>query len=154
MVVPLVDHSACYHCANNVCVHACCWIDTIYLDHTGTTLYPASTIEAFSRNLQGALYGNPHSRHESSERTAAIVDQTRLAVLSFLNADPAEYSVVFTSNATAALRLCCEICPLERDRSEYRFLRESHTSVVGLRGIAEAAGVQARPVDASEVGRC
>ncbi|KAI9596114.1 pyridoxal phosphate-dependent transferase [Syncephalis fuscata] len=126
--------------------------DTVYLDHTGTTLYPASTINAFSENLTNHIYGNPHSRHPSSELTARIVDQTRLRVLSMCKADPSQYSVIFTTNATAALKLCWEMCPLEaEDHSEFYYLCESHTSVVGLRALSELMKIKAQSIEASSV---
>ncbi|KAI8053734.1 pyridoxal phosphate-dependent transferase [Syncephalis plumigaleata] len=132
---------------------------TVYLDHTGTTLYPTSTIKAFSRNLEEHVYGNPHSRHPSSTLSDRMVDQTRLKILALFKADPSEYSVVFTSNATAALKLCWEMCPLEAandnddndNGSAFCYLHESHTSVVGLRALAQANHINVKAIDAHDV---
>ncbi|RKP24677.1 pyridoxal phosphate-dependent transferase [Syncephalis pseudoplumigaleata] len=125
---------------------------TVYLDHTGTTLYPASTVDAFARNLQEHIYGNPHSRHPSSTLTDGLVDETRLKVLAMCRADPSEYGVVFTANATAALKLCWEMCPLDAaSASEFYYLRESHTSVVGLRALADSMKIAAHAIDADDV---
>lgn len=36
-------------------------LDTIYLDHAGTTLYAKSLMERFTADMISNLYGNPHS---------------------------------------------------------------------------------------------
>jgi molybdenum cofactor sulfurtransferase len=81
-----------------------------------------------------------------------MVDQTRLKILAMYRADPSEYSVIFTSNATAALKLCWEMCPLDAEHgSEFYYLHESHTSVVGLRALAESNKINVKAIDARDV---
>ena len=42
------------------------------------------------------------------------MEQARTAVLEYFNADPAEYAVVFTPNATGACRLVGEAFPFRK----------------------------------------
>lgn len=57
----------------------------------------------------------------------------------FFNADPAEYSVVFTRSATEALKIVGETFPWG-GASEFAYLRENHNSVLGVREYATAGG--------------
>ena len=61
-------------------------------------------------------------------------------VLKFLNADPEEYSVVFTSGATAALKLVGESFQFA-DNSAFTYLTDSHSSVLGLREIVQTPNI-------------
>lgn len=83
--------------------------DTVYLDHAGATLYSESQMEAVFKDLNSTLYGNPHSQSTCSLATEDIVGKARQQVLSFFNASPREYSCIFTSGATAALKLVVDI---------------------------------------------
>ncbi|TNN44554.1 Molybdenum cofactor sulfurase [Liparis tanakae] len=102
------------------------------------------------------LYGNPHSHHPSSRLTQDTVDRVRFRVLQHFNAPPDEYSVIFTSGCTAALRLVAESFPWRpaaegEAGSVFGHLTDSHTSVVGIRGPACARGAVALPVSPQEV---
>lgn len=48
-----------------------------YVEHIGATLYSKSQIEAYQQELLSNLYGNPHSRSESSRLSTDAVDQIR-----------------------------------------------------------------------------
>ena len=58
-----------------------------------------------------------------------------MAVLRHLNADPEEYSVIFTPNATGACRLVGEAYPFRRG-SRLILTVDNHNSVNGLREFA------------------
>jgi molybdenum cofactor sulfurtransferase len=69
-------------------------------------------------------------------------------VLSFIGADPVEYEVIFTSGATAAIKLVGDALAWgsnhdNRDRSGHKTLlayaKNSHTSVLGLRDLFSRA---------------
>lgn len=111
--------------------------DTTYLDHAGTTLYPKSLIESFSRDLTANLFGNPHSMSPSSQLSTHRVDDIRLRALRFFNADPEEFDLVFVANATAAIKLVAESL---RDSTPqgfwYGYHLDAHTSLVGVRELA------------------
>ncbi|KAF7510942.1 hypothetical protein GJ744_005772 [Endocarpon pusillum] len=107
-----------------------------YLDHTGTTLYARSLVTAISHDLTTNLFGNPHSGSSSSQLSSARIDNARIEVLRFLNADPALFDVVFVGNATAAIKLVADAF---RDHVEgffYGYHVDSHTSLVGVRELA------------------
>jgi molybdenum cofactor sulfurtransferase len=55
-------------------------------------------------------------------------------ILEFFNADPNEYSVIFTSGSTAALKLVGE-CFQFTENGAFYYLTDMHTSVLGLREI-------------------
>lgn len=97
----------------------------------------------------------PPSRHFAfnqgpiSSATSAQVDSIRLAVLAHFGAYPREWNVVFTSGATAALKLVGEQFPWspEADGSLFVHDRASHNSVLGIREYALAGGAGVRCVD-------
>ncbi|XP_063226583.1 molybdenum cofactor sulfurase 3 [Bacillus rossius redtenbacheri] len=79
-----------------------------YLDHAGATLYSERQLEAVTKDLCNNVYGNPHSLSLSSRYTTDVIDQVRYRILQHFNTDSQEYSVVFTSGATAALKMVAE----------------------------------------------
>ncbi|TPX59862.1 hypothetical protein SpCBS45565_g07643 [Spizellomyces sp. 'palustris'] len=115
----------------------------IYLDHAGATPYPASVVSKHTSDLlSGTIFGNPHSAGSpSSSTTQERINAIRGQVLRYLNADPEEYAVIFTSGATAAARIVGDSIDWEGTNraGEYWYLKESHTSVVGIRGLVESA---------------
>jgi molybdenum cofactor sulfurtransferase len=107
-----------------------------YLDHGGTTLAPKSLLKSFCDEMQSTLLANPHSDSSNPSATAVMVEQTRLAVLDMFNADPAHFDVVFTANATGAIKLVTEGFSGHEDGFDYCYHRNSHTSLVGVRELA------------------
>src|SRR5689334_17169682 len=85
----------------------------VYLDYTGGGLYAASQVEEFTRLLEGNVFGNPHSLNPTAQAMTALVEQARASVLAWFNASPDEYDVIFTPNATGALRLVGESYPFD-----------------------------------------
>lgn len=83
--------------------------------------------------LKSNLLGNPHSANPSSTFSAKIEAETRKAVLEFFGADPEEYDVVFTANATAGLKLVGESLSQLDGGFKYVVSRDSHTSLTGVR---------------------
>ena len=88
-----------------------------YLDYTGAALYPASLIRADSERLLAGIAGNPHSESAPSVASSSAVETARQRTLRFFDADPDEYAVVFTSNATGAMRILAEAFPFRRGSS-------------------------------------
>jgi selenocysteine lyase/cysteine desulfurase len=73
------------------------------------------------------------------------VARCRRRVLSFFNADPEEYVLIFTSNASAALKLVGESYPFgEADR--FLLTYDNHNSVVGIRAFDRVRRAQTRYV--------
>lgn len=110
----------------------------VYLDYTGGGLYAKSQLDAHMAQLRGGVYGNPHSTNPSSHASTVLVDETRAAVLEYFNADPSEYTAVFTANASGALKIVGESYPFERGR--YLLAFDNHNSVNGIREFAKSRG--------------
>ena len=110
--------------------------ETVYLDHAGTTLHAKSLIEKFASELTGKLFGNPHSASASSQLSTGRIDDTRLQVLRYFNADPNDFDVVFVANATAAIKLVADAFRDAESGFCYGYHAESHTSLVGVREMA------------------
>ncbi len=119
-----------------------------YVDYTGAALYPESLVRADAARLERAVLGNPHSQHGPSREATGDVERAREAVLAFLHADPAEYAVVLTVNATAACRLVGESFPFTRE-SAFVLTADNHNSVNGIREYARAreASISVIPID-------
>ncbi|KAK0392464.1 hypothetical protein NLU13_1959 [Sarocladium strictum] len=114
--------------------------DSTYLDHAGTTLPSRSLMETFGRELTQTLYGNPHSASSPSQLSSCRIEDVRLALLSFLGADPRHFDLVFVANATAGIKLVTD--GLRSMPHGYGFIHHEacHTSVIGAR--EEAAWTQ------------
>ena len=110
-----------------------------YLDYTAGNLVPLELVERHASLLRDHVMGNPHSTNPASALTTAFVEQARRSVIEFFNADPDEYVVVFTANATQALKLVGEAYPFARD-GEYLLTFDNHNSVNGIREFARARG--------------
>ncbi|MFJ9706402.1 aminotransferase class V-fold PLP-dependent enzyme [Streptomyces sp. NPDC101234] len=110
-----------------------------YLDHTGAGLPPRSLVMGSARRITGGLFGNPHSESPASRASGLLLTEARQAVLRHFNADPDDYAVIFTPNATGALRLVGEAYPFTRD-SRLVMSLDNHNSVNGLREYARARG--------------
>ncbi|KAF2150297.1 PLP-dependent transferase, partial [Myriangium duriaei CBS 260.36] len=113
----------------------------IYLDTGGTMLYPRSLIEEFSIDLISNLYGNPHSASTPAVRSSRKVDSVREKALRFFNADPTEWDLIFTANATASVK-CVAECMRDFAAASgvpfwYGYHYEAHTSLVGARELSE-----------------
>ena len=111
----------------------------VYLDYTAGNLVPLSLIDRHLALLRDHLLGNPHSTNPASALSTTYVEQTRLSVLDFFNADPDEYVVIFTANATQALKLVGEAYPFEAG-GEYLLTFDNHNSVNGIREFARVNG--------------
>uniref|UniRef100_A0A8C7DAW5 Molybdenum cofactor sulfurase n=1 Tax=Oncorhynchus kisutch TaxID=8019 RepID=A0A8C7DAW5_ONCKI len=127
-----------------------------YLDHAGTTLYPESLVREFYQDISRNVYGNPHSHNPSSRLTHDTVEHVRYRILQHFNTTPDKYSVIFTSGCTAALKLVAESFPWSpptamEPASQFCYLTDNHTSVVGIRGVTSALGVVSLPVSPEEI---
>ena len=103
-----------------------------YLDYTGSALYPASLVRRDAERLTSRVFGNPHSESAPSIASTEAMDRARRLTLRFLDADPAEYDVVFTANASGAIRILAESFPF-RSGARLVLTADNHNSVNGLR---------------------
>ncbi|MBV5339917.1 MAG: aminotransferase class V-fold PLP-dependent enzyme [Deltaproteobacteria bacterium] len=113
----------------------------VYLDYTGAGLYSESQLRDHAALLLSNTFGNPHSTNPTSLAMTRLVEQTRAYVFEFFNASTDEYEVIFTLNASAALKLVGEsypFCP----NSQYLLTFDNHNSVNGIREFARAKGAK------------
>lgn len=94
-------------------------------------------MDAFASELTSVLYGNPHSGSLPSQLSADQVDDVRLRLLDFFNADSDEYDLVFVANATAGVKLVLDGLRSTPRGFNYAYHQACHTSLVG--GREEAA---------------
>ncbi len=111
----------------------------VYLDYTAGNLTPLSLLERHETFLRDHVLGNPHSTNPVSALTTALADRARQSVLDFFGASRDEYVVIFTANATQALKLVGEAYPFS-DNGEYLLTFDNHNSVNGIREFARAKG--------------
>ena len=110
-----------------------------YLDYTGAGQYADAQLRAHLQILRQSVFGNPHSRSTASLAATSWVERVRVAVLHFFHASPEEYLVVFTPNATGALKLAGEAYPF-RPGGRYLVSMDNHNSVNGIREFARTRG--------------
>jgi molybdenum cofactor sulfurtransferase len=111
----------------------------VYLDYTGGGLYASSQLRDHMNLLNTHVFGNPHSSNPTSRAMTELDEQARAFVLSFFNASPDEYTVIFTPNASGALRLVGEAYPFAPN-GHYLLSIDNHNSVNGIREFARAKG--------------
>ena len=113
----------------------------IYLDYTGGGLYAETQVRQHHELLSRHIFGNPHSANPTSLAATQLVEHTRAYILKFFNADPAEYDVIFTGNASGALKLVGESYPFAKG-GQYLLTFDNHNSVNGIREFAHARGAK------------
>lgn len=114
--------------------------DRCYLENAGATLYPQSLLVNVNEDLMSNVYMNPHS----DKYTKDCIEQIRCMILRHFNTDPSNYTVIFTSGTTHSLKLILEAFRFssikdthnERNNGAFVYLRDNHTSVLGLRELA------------------
>ena len=113
----------------------------VYLDYTGGSLYGSCQVVSHQRFLLDNVLGNPHSTNPTSQAATEKVENCRRQVLEFFNGSPEEYAVIFTANASHALKLVGESYPFEPgDRFLLTF--DNHNSVNGIREFDRAHGAE------------
>lgn len=113
----------------------------VYLDYTGGGLYADAQIRQHHQLLSERVFGNPHSSSPSSQAATQLVEDARAYILKYFNASPDEYTLVFTLNASGALKLVGESYPFT-DQSSYLLTFDNHNSVNGIREYAHARGAR------------
>jgi len=110
-----------------------------YLDHTGAGLYAESQLRRHVELLSGHVLGNPHSQNPTSLASSALATEARDAVRRFFNAPEDEFEIVFTANASGALKLVGEAYPFGPG-GVYLLSYDNHNSVNGIREFAARKG--------------
>jgi molybdenum cofactor sulfurtransferase len=114
-------------------------VSHVYLDYTGGGLYSDYQLNQHLAVLRLGIFGNPHSSSPSSLAATKVNEQARRYILDYFNASPDDYVVIFTQNASAALKLVGESYPFRPD-SRYLLTFDNHNAVNGIREFARAKG--------------
>jgi molybdenum cofactor sulfurtransferase len=125
----------------------------VYADHAGAGLHCDGQAVAMAQLLNATLAVNPHTGGPDERML-----EMRRRVLSFFNADPREYAVIWTASATAALKLVGENFDWAK-RPVFAHHANVHNSALGIREYAKAHGASfqmvtdARGVDSMGANR-
>ncbi len=114
-----------------------------YLDYTGGGVYAESQLREHLELLSRRVFGNPHSGNPASLAMTELVELARATVLTYFRASADDYVVVFTPNATGALRLVGEAYPFASDGCCLLSV-DNHNSVNGMREFARRSGSDVR----------
>ena len=106
-----------------------------YLDYTGGGLYAESQVRRHHELLSARVLGNPHSQSPTSLASAELAAEARDAVRRFFNAPEDEFEIVFTANASGALKLVGEAYPFAPG-GVFLLSYDNHNSVNGIREFA------------------
>ncbi|OWR51340.1 molybdenum cofactor sulfurase [Danaus plexippus plexippus] len=109
--------------------------DKCYLENAGTALYPQIQLKKINEDLLNNVYLNPHS----DKYTRDCIEQIRNRVLKHFNTNSSAYTLIFTSGTTQSLKLVVESFKFQSEdvNGSFMYLRDNHTSVLGLREIAK-----------------
>ena len=110
-----------------------------YLDYTGGGLYAESQIRRHHDLLRERVLGNPHSQNPTSVASAELAKEARDTVRRFFNAPEDEFEIVFTANASGALKLVGEAYPFAPG-GVFLLSYDNHNSVNGIREFAGNKG--------------
>ena len=120
-------------------------LNEAYLDYTGTALYAESQVARNAERLLGSVFGNPHSENGPSRSSTIVIEKARQRVLDFLDASSSEYSVCFTANTSAAIKLVGESFDFG-PRSSLVLASDNHNSMNGLREFSRRGGASVQYV--------
>ncbi|KAJ7686061.1 hypothetical protein B0H17DRAFT_1160691 [Mycena rosella] len=115
-----------------------------YVNYMSGAIYPESLIRAHLEFLNRSILGNTHSVSNIScarysKLSGKCADDARAAVLVFFRASSDEYTIVFTPNATGALKLVDEAYPFSGGSSyvlscDFQFVKDSAPCLFALTG--------------------
>lgn len=111
----------------------------VYVDYTGGGQCPESVLSRIYKQLTTTVFGNPHSHNPTAKHTTALVEGVRARVADFVGAPTNEYEVIFTPNASGALKIVGESYPWD-ENTVLLLARDNHNSVLGMREFAKRAG--------------
>jgi molybdenum cofactor sulfurtransferase len=122
--------------------------NSTYLDHAASTFFPNSNLKQVFEDWSSNSYSNPHSRSEIGVETNLKINEIRKSIQNFFNAH--EYSVIFTYNATHALKIVGEYFLFDEE-SHFVSLFENHNSALGIREYAFEKGAKVSVIKENEI---
>ena len=123
----------------------------IYVDHAGATLYSERHVLETTHDLVSGVYGNPHSSGVASAKTLGVIKEVRKTVLGHFGVTDTTHDCIFTSGATASLKLIGESFPFSQG-SNFRYAANCHNSVCGIREYASKGGATCVALETSISG--
>jgi molybdenum cofactor sulfurtransferase len=99
--------------------------DAIYVDHAGATLYSERHVLEATADLVSGVYGNPHSSGAASAKTLEAIKGVRKMVLGHFGVSGTTHDCIFTSGATASLKLIGESFPFSHG-SKFKYAANCH----------------------------
>jgi molybdenum cofactor sulfurtransferase len=116
--------------------------DIVYLDHAGATRASAKQLQEVFHELSSPPFCMPANPHSTSSLLATPMErrihETRRVILNHFCASGDDYTVIFTSGATAAIKLVCDIFPWGLGGA-LCYTENSHTSLLALREFSDRA---------------
>ncbi|EFA79465.1 molybdenum cofactor sulfurase [Heterostelium album PN500] len=120
-----------------------------YLDHTASTIPSSVQLDLVNQDLKSTIYANPHSLNPIGLKTTESIDQARERILQLFSAPYRQYTVVFTSGCTDALKKVGEYFPWQSKHSTFFYSTEAHNSLLGIREYAAERGSKFRPIQSA-----
>lgn len=111
----------------------------VYLDYTGGSLYAISQVQRHMELLSSGVFGNPHSTNPTSLLSGKLIEEARQYIKDYFNA--ADYQLVFTANASQALKIIGEGYPFQEE-GHFLLLFDNHNSVNGIREYCRRKGAE------------
>ena len=111
----------------------------VYLDYTGGSLHAESQLDRHMELMRTGVFGNPHSNNPTSTAMTQLLEQSRHYILNYFNASAQDFILVFTSNASGALKLVGESFGFAPG-GRFLLTFDNHNSVNGIREFARAKG--------------
>ena len=105
----------------------------VYLDNAGASIPTKHLIEECYFEFLNNTYGNPHS----DPKTHDIIEKTRKEVLNFIGLNEEEYTLIFTSGATEAIKFI----GYNFQFNKFSYTRCNHNSITGLRKLIKEINV-------------
>ncbi len=105
----------------------------LYLDNAGAAVPTKELIEECYFEFINNTYGNPHS----DPKTYEIIEKTRKEVIRFIGLNEYEYTLIFTSGATEAIKFIGYNFQVKK----FSYTRCNHNSVTGLRNLIKEINV-------------
>ncbi|TRM68814.1 pyridoxal phosphate-dependent transferase [Schizophyllum amplum] len=122
-----------------------------YVDWMGGALYPERLVRAHTEFLCTRVLANTHSGSNPSALSHECASAAREAVLRFFHAPAEDYTVIFTPNASGALKLIGEAYPFQ-EGGAFVLAADSHNSVNGIRCFASAKGADVTYIPSTSQG--
>src|SRR5260370_10869275 len=123
--------------------------ELVYLDYTGSSLYGKSQLEQHFKLLEETPLANPHSINQPSQRATELINLACTDVFKFFKVSEKDYTLIWTSNASGALRVLALSYPF-RSGQVVVMTSDNHNSVGGLAYAAMKKGCKVLLVDTEE----